>query len=885
MNNYSYGVYVSGGDNNTLRNNVATNNTDMGFRIESSSKDNNITGNNASNNVYGFFLQYSADRNLLRNNTAKNNQYGIYLGDSTLADNQYINNNATGNTLWDFYAKDGVNGGIVTNLTLTTTKISFTAKAVSIKYATSPATDPIGYGNISKYLTLNNTGSPAWIFLNISYNDVDVPPLVDETSLTIQRWNGTNWSLYGFATDQDVDYINNWVWANISNFSTYAPMGTEITCTDNDGDGYNTEGGVCGIVDCDDTNANIYPLTNGTITQYINGNTTLCTGTYNLNLTTPNGAVWINKSNIILDCNGSLIFGDGTNGYGIKINSSFTNITVKNCNIQYYSQGISLAGGTYHNITNNNIDNNNAFGMYITSSGYNTISNNNITNSPQFGIYLSGEQYDTLINNNIRGNGLDGLLADCEYTTITNNTADNNQYGYHIFSDNNNNLTGNTANNNSDMDYYIEHSSYNTLTNNIANNSDYGFYLDSANYNNLTSNTAYNNVFNGFRIATSSYNNLIENNETIAAYGFSLTSSFYNTLSNNNANDNTQSGFGLFINSYNNTLQGNRADSNSFNGFHLATSSSNNTLNNNNATNNRNGFYIDNSNDNTLNNNYADNIDNAFVSITNAKNNQVNNLTTNNLILSFLPLNIALYPTTAPATDPSNYYNISKYISITNNSATSWINLNLSYEDSDVIGYNESTLTIMRYNGTAWNNTGFALETGLDTTTNWIWANISNFSVYAPMVQNTTAPIPPSPNCTYTMDYTNGKIRFNNGTISCIQTWNVSYNYYAMGYVTDSTTRTTMGLISVLAAIVIIVALLNAILKGDANPMVLLVSIMVAGILLGIIYSIITTQMGVSSAIDNVNVLNISTWYNLTHNSIELISERVYNATITLLPG
>jgi len=59
--------------------------------------------------------------------------------------------------------------------------------------------------------------------------------------------------------NQYQDNLNNTNGSSSSSSSSSSGGGDDTSCTDNDGDGYNIEGGECGTIDCDDTNPLISP--------------------------------------------------------------------------------------------------------------------------------------------------------------------------------------------------------------------------------------------------------------------------------------------------------------------------------------------------------------------------------------------------------------------------------------------------------------------------------------------------------------------------------------------------------------------------------------------------------------------------------------------------
>jgi len=115
--------------------------------------------------------------------------------------------------------------------------------------------------------------------------------------------------------------------------------------------------------------------------------------------------------------------------------------------------------------------------------------------------------------------------------------------------------------------------------------------------------------------------------------------------------------------------------------------------------------------------------------------------------------------------DPGNYRNISKYINASDLTANSWLFLNFSYSDSDLAGVDETTLSVWKYNGTAWNEEGWNGSRVLDTVNNVVGVNITDFCIFAPrgnpFPPAITSFAPPSPV---------------NDTVCTWRTFNVSVN-------------------------------------------------------------------------------------------------------------
>jgi PGF-pre-PGF domain-containing protein len=73
----------------------------------------------------------------------------------------------------------------------------------------------------------------------------------------------------------------------------------------------------------------------------------------------------------------------------------------------------------------------------------------------------------------------------------------------------------------------------------------------------------------------------------------------------------------------------------------------------------------------------------------------------------------------------------------------SWVYFRMNYSNMDYSGLDESTIKFFWWNGTSWrevvtganytseNNGPYVYEAGVDTTNNYVWANLSHFSIYA----------------------------------------------------------------------------------------------------------------------------------------------------------
>lgn len=154
--------------------------------------------------------------------------------------------------------------------------------------------------------------------------------------------------------------------------------------------------------------------------------------------------------------NNITILGDGTNGYGIEVNSN--NCKINECNISSVNIGINVSGndntiqenvitscntygiqikGNKNSIYNNETDNN-SVGIYLDTADYNQINGNYIEGNTLNGIYLTGSNYNAINDNYSIGNDSNtanpqaGIVIDADSdnnTIISNTSIDNNNIG------------------------------------------------------------------------------------------------------------------------------------------------------------------------------------------------------------------------------------------------------------------------------------------------------------------------------------------------------------------------------------------------------------------------------------------------------------------------
>jgi parallel beta-helix repeat protein len=397
---------------------------------------------------------------------------------------------------------------------------------------------------------------------------------------------------------------------------------------------------------------------------YINSDTVLCRGTYNLNDEDNNGVIIINASNIVLDCNETILNGNRTalssgisNGFinytsGSKITNGYDDVIVKNCKIQNYFIGIYWVNASNGLVDNNTIDNSIRAGITSDYSTNNVFSKNKILNtygSVSFGntnmwnfagLEIRHSDYISINDNIAKNNHEHGIFVGMsENIHLTNNTANDNENGIVVFLVNQTDLINNRANNNIYSGLVIQECNFVNLDNNEAMNSLVGIAVQanhsrlarncvSSNYAGIgltsgTSNTSL--VGNIMKNITKSLNithnphvpkfcynlTLIENSANLtnvltgyypSGYGIGLEECKNIIVSNNKADHNELTGIGL-IQSEDNLISNNFISNNENYGGILLSLSNNNNVNGNNVTENIYGIYSDYSNYNDLKSN------------------------------------------------------------------------------------------------------------------------------------------------------------------------------------------------------------------------------------------------------------------------------------------
>lgn len=420
--------------------------------------------------------------------------------------------------------------------------------------------------------------------------------------------------------------------------------------------------------------------------------------------------------------------------------------------------GINLAGSNDSAVEDNTVRNFNRSGVFLRGQERTLVSGNNVIENGN-GIATLGTSDSEVAENDVTDNEGEGItLGASEEDTITENTVARNENGVLVqsfFGENasDNVVTENEVTNNSGIGIYLFESVYNEVTENTANeNAVSGIRLDGAGDNVLTGNNASDN-FNGINLIGSSDGNTLTDNEANENDGSGIR--LFDSSTSNEINENTlvdnDRGIDLEDQSEDNVLTGNdvlenhegiRLRDSGYNTLAANTATGNewgvvvtdsheNSLSNNMVTDNDAGIALTGSDDNSLDSNTAsDNVVEWDFLVEESSDTEVQNLdigesTASDTTLSFEAEEVSLSSVDDPEETPDDLAAIDRYFEAESLSEDAFIDVELQYDDGDVSGVNESTLELLRNDGTDWVEVP---GSEVDTTENTVTANITEFS-------------------------------------------------------------------------------------------------------------------------------------------------------------
>ena len=778
--NNKYGIYLYSTSGNPCEYNKITNCTlqsnDNGIRIQGANTDHNTIDNNTcSLNTHGIAIQHG-DNNNLTNNSCNLNNNGIRLfvgADGNTLTNNILNNN----NVYDFYSTSNSDNVLINNtFSSYPTRASFTYGGdIGVKGVSSPPSDPSGLNNIGKYLDITNT-SDAWVNLEVSYTAADLG-VVNESTLMMYRHNGTAWGLV--SEPNGVNTTEDYVYANIIEFSVFAPLG-EIKPTP-------TLPCNCGDICVNETNwwhdggtfnASSTPIQHA-IDNALKGET-ICVkdGTYNEN-------VDVDKSHIIIRSeNGSSVTAVSAS---LNPDKHVFNITDQT-NVTLQGFEIRDAGGTSQNVagiymhnasecnisdnivTNISAPDNNACGILLNNSNDNSFSSStsvSFINASGWDGYAYGIWLNNSTNNLFSSSTEVSFInaPEGEAFGIMLNFSDNNSFssstdvsyidafiafGISLVGSNNTKFSSNT-----DVSYINSTFGGNACGISLDFSNDTRFSsITEVSFINATFGLAYGIVLGESTNNSFSSNTTVSNIEALIAYGIVLGESTNNSFSSGTSVsfiDTVWDAYGISLEgSTNNRFSSgtsvsfiNSTDLNAF-GISLWWDSDNNRFSSStsvsfiDAGEEACGIMLWDSNNSFFDTGSISHIHGAtwynFYSDENSDGNEVKNYTISSYptTISFTYNNgIGLKSVDTAPLDPAGKANISKYVNATNVTVDSWIFLNVSYEEGDLGDVDEDSLRMWKHNRTDW--TEVPQPNGVNTVEKYVYANITSFSIFAPL--------------------------------------------------------------------------------------------------------------------------------------------------------
>ena len=506
-----YGIYSRSFDNVTIKNCNAMN-YQHGIELEMSSNS-TITDNNLSSNRYGIYL-FSSDDSIITNNNANSNRYkGIGLADSS--NNLVTNNNANANEdgifLGSFSSNNRIEGnnassnrqagiyiyGDSSSNDFSNNKINNNLYGIYLGPCICPTCSHYcPGGNFNNTIKANEISSnEVGIFSNQSDSMIELNIVCNNIELD---FNSSNW---------------------------LTSSGDNNTCSKPDG--WNDDGTTGCTYQCP-------KCVTPTDDLYINSDTTLCPGVYNIPDSGAEGIIIINASKVVLDCNGATLNGAGS-GSGIS-NPGFDNVIIRNVNVLNYGVGIHLSESDNSTISNNTVSQSSNRGISIDDSNYCEVYNNRVSFSGDRGIVFGGGGNNAAYNNTVHNNSAYGAIEVIysDNNEICNNIAYFNQWGIATNHGSNNLIRDNTIYEN-ELGVYLDwpstdnrvlnneissngegvwtnhNSTGNVISGNLVfSNDGAGMHIETDD-NTLTSNTAENNQIGLYLNATSTGNTVTSN--------------------------------------------------------------------------------------------------------------------------------------------------------------------------------------------------------------------------------------------------------------------------------------------------------------------------------------------------------------------------------------
>ena len=511
-NSKDFGIFIWGGSNSTIANNIVTSNTNVGIMNGLRSNDNNISNNEISHNQIGIDIFYYSNNNEIIGNTITENDIGI------LVDYWSIDNNAFSNNIYN-NAEFGINASL-NNGTQIDARLNWWGNDSGPYH---PDANPTGKGdNITDDVDFNpwrdeeiydNDGSHSAVLSGLVVGQDDKPlggVLIEVT--------GDGYSYKGITNKSGIYRIINipllfGIWDisiskegyrqahiqsqitqdTIINF-TLTPI--NILYVDDDaamgGDGsfefpFNTIQGAINHAQKGDVirvwdgiyheevviNKTVNLIGNGSMTTIIDGD----------------NATWIVEiTSDYVDMSG---FGIRNGSEGIVVYANYSYIYENNCS--NLNHGIHVY--KYNNtISHNTCSNNEVTGIFLDQSGNHV--HHNTCSLSRYGIYVRGSSNNTIADNICISNQEHGIWIAIRSNdnVIVNNMIRDNLIGIYLYYFSNNNYISNSTITENGIGILLAISSKNNIAkgNIIMGNHQYGI---NATFNNESEIDARNNYW------------------------------------------------------------------------------------------------------------------------------------------------------------------------------------------------------------------------------------------------------------------------------------------------------------------------------------------------------------------------------------------------------
>lgn len=275
----------------------------------------------------------------------------------------------------------------------------------------------------------------------------------------------------------------------------------------------------------DECNQTMTNLTDGNACDISVANTRLilAPNSYYLNGSTASIAgINVKANNVIVDCNNSLLIGNGSNP--LIRNGGFRNNTIKNCHLYYGYYGISMIDAHNSSVTNNTLNSSTQDGINYIRSNNGIVDNNTLFNGEFNGIQIDRSN-DTIVRNNVIYNysirHLDGTssrgmrIIDSMRINVTDNLInDSRNYGIFNYASNNSYLARNRIYNVTYNAIYSTRGDNTLIDGNIITLADIGIYGDLYSENL----TVINNVLSNITLLSDGYSTSMYIDGTINAF-------------------------------------------------------------------------------------------------------------------------------------------------------------------------------------------------------------------------------------------------------------------------------------------------------------------------------------------------------------------------------